>query len=245
MQWFRWYHDTVSDPKLKLIADLTGTKTSDVIATWAAFLEYASKQKKRGSLAGLDLDVIAVSVGLSTDVIEIIHNAMIAKEMITRNAQVKNWRKRQPKSDVDTTRKERQRRYRERHKKRVTDPSLTPLDQIRSETDQILSSSSPPPVGEVPDEEEEFKKFSQGFRNAVNQAIAESVRHKNQALRDKSWMSQFIPAEFSRLKRENPKISGSQLLEAWKSTLAAASQFGARNRKWYETTFKQKLEVQK
>ncbi len=55
MEWFRWYDNTVTDPKLALIAKKSGQSRPVVIAVWAALLEQASRADQRGDLTRFDL----------------------------------------------------------------------------------------------------------------------------------------------------------------------------------------------
>lgn len=43
MDWFRWHHGSVTDPKFQLIARKTKSRVADVIAVWAFLLEDGSK----------------------------------------------------------------------------------------------------------------------------------------------------------------------------------------------------------
>ena len=42
IEWFRWHHGSVTDPKFQLVARKSGQSLGNVIATWALLLEKAS-----------------------------------------------------------------------------------------------------------------------------------------------------------------------------------------------------------
>lgn len=43
IDWFRWHHGSVTDPKFQLVAKRAGVSLGDVIAVWAFVLEKASQ----------------------------------------------------------------------------------------------------------------------------------------------------------------------------------------------------------
>ena len=43
MDWFRWHHGSVTDPKFQLVARRAGASLPDVLAVWAYVLEAASQ----------------------------------------------------------------------------------------------------------------------------------------------------------------------------------------------------------
>ncbi len=53
IDWFRWHHGSVTDPKFQLIAKKAGGRVGDVIAVWAALLENGSANG--ASVADFDL----------------------------------------------------------------------------------------------------------------------------------------------------------------------------------------------
>jgi len=48
MDWFRWHHGSVTDPKFQLVARKTKSRVADVIAVWAFILETASQSNEQG-----------------------------------------------------------------------------------------------------------------------------------------------------------------------------------------------------
>lgn len=116
MNWFRWYHGTVNDPKLLVVARLSGEPKAIVLAVWQTILECASQNDDRGSLDGYDADDISAALDIEASRIVTICHAMSQKKMIG-DGYVSNWEKRQPKRE-DSTAAERQQKKRERDKLR-------------------------------------------------------------------------------------------------------------------------------
>lgn len=117
MEWFRWYHGTVSNPKLALIAKKAGQSRPVTIAVWAALLEQASKSDLRGDVSNFDVETIAVALDIEEDAINAIIAAMTAKGMIA-DQRIAQWEARQPQREDPST--ERVRAFRERQKRDET-----------------------------------------------------------------------------------------------------------------------------
>lgn len=54
IDWFRWHHGSVTDPKFQLVAKRAGARLGDVIAMWAILLEHASQHG--GSVESFDCE---------------------------------------------------------------------------------------------------------------------------------------------------------------------------------------------
>lgn len=148
MEWFRWYHNTTSDPKLSLIAKKSKRPKPEVIAVWISLLEHASEADKRGSIESIDVEIMGVNLDMDEESITSIIDAMNAKGMI-QGGSIEAWNRRQTKREDDS--KERVRAFREREKPNkkqyvtqgnasVTqgNASVTPqsrVDKTRSDTD--------------------------------------------------------------------------------------------------------------
>ena len=113
MEWFRWYHGTVSDPKFAVIAKKSGQPKHVVLAIWAMVIEYASAKEDRGSIVGLDQEEIAVTLDLETEQVEAVLSAMTGRGIVSDN-RLKNWEKRQPKRE-DATASERKERWKNKN----------------------------------------------------------------------------------------------------------------------------------
>lgn len=112
MQWLRWHHGTVSDPKWRLVSRRSGQPVHAVLAVWAAMLESASGGDQRGELEGWDDEVVGIGLDMDTDAVIAIRSAM--QGLVLEGDTLTGWGKRNPKREDDSS--ERVRRYRERQK---------------------------------------------------------------------------------------------------------------------------------
>ena len=64
MDWFRWHHGSVTDPKFQLVAKKAKASVAEVVAVWAYVLETASQNPKRGHVGGLDAEAIDLALGM-------------------------------------------------------------------------------------------------------------------------------------------------------------------------------------
>ena len=115
IEWFRWYHGSVTDPKFALIAKRSGSRLGDVIALWAFLLEQSSASDCRGEIGMLDMESVELLLDLQDGQCMRILDAMCARGLITDH-RIARWEKRQPKRERpdDTTAAERKRAQRER-----------------------------------------------------------------------------------------------------------------------------------
>jgi hypothetical protein len=145
MEWFRWWHGTLTDPKFQWVARKSGQSFTSVIALWVALLERASSVTQgdasvtRGDVSGFDCDDHDVLFGLDDGCCARIFDAFVAKGMIANNV-ITNWEKRQPKREDSSA--ERARAYRERKSKEssvtTSDASVT----IRREKKRVEKTLS-------------------------------------------------------------------------------------------------------
>jgi hypothetical protein len=140
MEWFRWWHGTLTDPKFQWVARKSGQSFTSVIALWVALLERASSVTQgdasvtRGDVTGFDCDDHDVLFGLDDGCCDLIFAAFVTKGMIANNA-IANWEKRQPKREDPSA--ERTRAYRERKAKEssvtIGDADVTQSDDKKRE----------------------------------------------------------------------------------------------------------------
>lgn len=97
IDWFRWHHGSVSDPKFQLVARKSGASVPDVIAVWAAVLEAASQAEDRGTFE-LDAEAIDCAFGFPENRTADILKAMQERDLID-GMTVTSWAKRQPKRE--------------------------------------------------------------------------------------------------------------------------------------------------
>lgn len=113
IDWFRWHHGSVTDPKFQLVAKRAGASLPDVLAVWAYLLEGASAATERGHIGGIDCEAVDCLFGFDDGVTALILDQMRARELICDGV-VMSWEKRQPKRErEDDNAAERKRRQRE------------------------------------------------------------------------------------------------------------------------------------
>jgi hypothetical protein len=142
MQWFRFYHGTVSDPKIRLIAAKAEVPIHQVIAVWVAMLEKASSNDPRGTIKGWDDEVESVALEIEISAIERIRKQMTGR--LLDEVTVLSWKRRQPKREDGSA--ERARAWREKKKSTVNSPELnrTHLNLDREDREERKKEDSPP-----------------------------------------------------------------------------------------------------
>lgn len=116
IDWFRWHHGSVTDPKFQLVARKSKQALASVIAVWAFVLEQASASEDRGSFGTIDCEAIDCLLGLEDGATDAILAAMGERGLVDDGA-VSAWEKRQPKRErTDNTSTERSRAHRDRQR---------------------------------------------------------------------------------------------------------------------------------
>lgn len=113
MDWFRWHHGSVTDPKFQLVAKKAGCKPAEVLAVWAFLLEEASQAETRGNPGSIDFEALDCLLGLEDGMAQRIHARMNDRGLISKSGSIEAWERRQPKRE-DETANDRKRRQRER-----------------------------------------------------------------------------------------------------------------------------------
>jgi hypothetical protein len=111
IDWLRYYHSTVFDPKWRLAARSVGCRAGDVLAVFDTMLLAASTHEERGSLAGWRADVAAIGLEFDEDLVRRIYAALGG--LVHDGRRLSAWDRRQ-RDYEDTTNADRQRRHRER-----------------------------------------------------------------------------------------------------------------------------------
>jgi hypothetical protein len=112
IDWFRWHHGSVTDPKFQLVARKSKQALASVIAVWAFVLEQASASAERGTFGSIDGEAIDCLLGLEDGATNAILAAMGERGLV-EDGFVSAWEKRQPKRErTDNTSTERSRAYR-------------------------------------------------------------------------------------------------------------------------------------
>ncbi|MDH0777513.1 hypothetical protein N5C96_29285 [Delftia tsuruhatensis] len=116
IDWFRWHHGSVTDPKFQLVARRAGCRLPDVIAAWAFVLEQASASSDRGTYGDLDFESIDLLMGFDDGVTQKIVAAMEARGLLV-DGMVASWTKRQVKRErADDNSTERVKAFREKQR---------------------------------------------------------------------------------------------------------------------------------
>lgn len=153
MDWFRWWHGTVTDPKFQWVARKSSQSVGSVLAVWAVVLETGSTATQgnanatRGNVASLQCNDWDVALGLEDGSVESIFKAMEQKGLI-KDGMIVAWEKRQPKredgGDPNTgalSSTERSRLYREKKKREATQGNDMQRDATHATAMQRLDKS--------------------------------------------------------------------------------------------------------
>lgn len=121
IDWFRWHHGSVTDPKFQLVARKAGVRLPDVLAVWAFALESASASEERGTFGGLDHEAIDCLFGLEDGKTLAILKHMGERGLVD-DGRICAWDKRQPKRErEDDSSTSRVREFRQRQKQQNED----------------------------------------------------------------------------------------------------------------------------
>ena len=193
IQWFRWHHGSVTDPKFKLIAHKAKQSLATVIAVWAFLLEQASASDERGAFGDVDCESLDCLLGLDDGSTAAIMLAMEGRGLV-EGGSVSAWEKRQPKRErVDENSTERSRAFRQKkHQETPEDNDATPsnatqhqetprVEKRREEekTEEAPSAKSPrgtalPKDWELPGD---WRTWAEGARPDVDVlTVADSFR---------------------------------------------------------------------
>lgn len=112
MPWFRCWNDALSDLKIAAIAEELNKEYHEVLGIWIMILCLASQSPDRGKLLvtfqkRFTQRGIAQAMKLSEEETKVWLSKFLEMEMLVKNNgnfEVKNWSKRQPKSDNSTER---------------------------------------------------------------------------------------------------------------------------------------------
>lgn len=99
MDWFRWHHGSVNDPKFQLVAKRAGASVAEVVAVWACLLEAASSADERGNVGSPDFEAIDCAMGLDDGKAGLIYAAMTARNLVGDDGSVTSWFSRQSKRE--------------------------------------------------------------------------------------------------------------------------------------------------
>ena len=135
IDWLRWHHGSVTDPKFQLVARQANASLSDVVAVWALILEAASASDDRGAIGKVDTEVVDCLFGFpSTESRTDAILSAFEKRGLTKNGRIAAWHKRQPKRERDDSSAGRTNSWRERKASvcDATETRVTPCDAKKS-----------------------------------------------------------------------------------------------------------------
>lgn len=157
IDWFRWHHGSVTDPKFQLVARKSGASLPDVLAVWAYLLEKASAATPRGQIGEVDyeaLDCLFNFPGTETRTANIV-DAMRERRLLDGHC-ICAWDKRQPKREREgdtSTDRVRAFRAKENHEtpRNAIDSQETPRgEEKREEIPPTLRVAPPSPKRKSP-----------------------------------------------------------------------------------------------
>lgn len=130
IDWFRWHHGSVIDPKFQLIASKASVRLGDAIAVWCFLLEKASASSVRGEYGIIDHETLDFMLGAGEGAAARIMQAMEERGLLEAG-RIEAWERRQPKrerEDSTAADRKRQQRAREAEESQVTpqDNTVTP-----------------------------------------------------------------------------------------------------------------------
>lgn len=232
IDWFRWHHGSVNDPKFGLIAKKAGARVGDVIAVWALVLEQASANTDRGAYEALDAEATDFLLGADDGTTARILEAMRSRGLITDD-RVTRWEDRQPKRErVDNTAAERKRAQRERDSANdgasddvkpchARSHQVTPREEKSRE--ELKNPPIPPKGGEPGEQSEDAKRNAavslQTFLADCRKAGVKPIPDDDPvfAYADKVQ----LPADFLSLQwrefKDRYQLPGSKRYKAWRT----------------------------
>lgn len=113
MEWFRSWHGAPLDPKWRVVARISGRPVCEVVAVVWYLLDRASQGTPRGTIGGLDPEVVEAALDVAAADVEKITAALAAKNFMD-DSRVVGWEKHQPKREDNSA--GRTREYRERQR---------------------------------------------------------------------------------------------------------------------------------
>lgn len=148
MDWFRWHHGSVTDPKFQLVAKKSGASVAEVLAVWACLLEEASQAEERGFLGAIDFEALDCTLGMDEGRCKAIYERMAERGLFTDDGAIEAWDRRQPKRERDDpTNAERQRTF--RAKQNQVTPDNASVDQKKPRLDKSREDKKEKNTGAV------------------------------------------------------------------------------------------------
>ncbi len=149
IDWFRWHHGSVNDPKFQLVAKKAGASVAEVVAVCASLLEAASMADERGRPNEHDFEAMDCALGIEDGRAATIYGQMTARGLVAKDGSITAWDRRQPRRErEDDHSTERVKAFRERQRqsgeRNATKRHETPRGEERREEG---GNTPPPPHG--------------------------------------------------------------------------------------------------
>jgi hypothetical protein len=97
MPWFKWWDGTAADMKFRMVAEDCKLPVACIVGAWAYILEHASRSVDRGSIADIDLELMAYT--LQVPDCETLCNAMKRRKLLHEDGSITKWEDRQGKRE--------------------------------------------------------------------------------------------------------------------------------------------------
>lgn len=153
IDWFRWHHGSVTDPKFALVARRAGASLPDVLAVWAYLLEQASASVVRGTFGDVDCEAWDCLFGFpatETRTADILR-AMKDRGLIGDGAVIR-WDKRQPKREREgdtSTDRVRLHRAMKRHETPLVANATSGTPREEESREELPPASRVPPAADA------------------------------------------------------------------------------------------------
>lgn len=188
-RWFRWHSGTTEDGKFRMVARNAEVTVATVIGVWAVLLEDASHLEHRG-VATRGEDFYAAILEISTEELQHILQFMDEIGLISVGhgaITITKWKERQFETDAtDPTNADRQRRWREKHKKNadntasngtVTEAKHKDNDQIQNtETDKNIVRPVAKATRTKKSYEDDFEEFWREYPRTPTMSKVEAAK---------------------------------------------------------------------
>lgn len=196
IDWFRWHHGSVTDPKFQLVARKADATLPQVLSVWVFVLEKASAAEERGTFGDIDHEAVDCLFGMDDGTTAAILDQMAVRGLLA-DGMVANWEKRQPKRERESdSSTDRVRAYRERQRQQrpgnAKEDHETPCNAMeRQETPreeesreekkkviQVRAAALTPPVGVSDSVWNDFLKIRRAKKAPMTAAALDGIRRE-------------------------------------------------------------------
>lgn len=222
MDWFRWHHGAVTDPKFQLVARKSGTNLPSVLAVWAYVLETASQSAERGTFGEIDGEALDCLFGFADGATAAILAAMLDRGLID-GCKVCSWEKRQPKRErEDPTNADRQRTFKAKRNQvtpdNASDNQKTPREEkSREEEKRERHSEAKASGGKPPPQDPQDQVYAIGVALLTASDVTDKNARSFLAMQCKSHGAAAVVDALQRCAEAKPVQPVSWLVEALKT----------------------------